>query len=158
MDSCRSKKYFLNLNDLTKERNPWLELNSERAETAKCGGLGRRKGLRTPSQSPICNFCWLGGHSGITALASRASLTSALTRLTCGKSTTPTTEPGLPGPGLARLGMGGGKGSEWGKCSHHCATFFLHCTFVPLFSVCLSLFSVCALSFELIIHKHQLVF
>lgn len=30
----------------------------------------------------------------------------------CGKSTTPTTEPGLPGPRLAGLGMGGGKGSE----------------------------------------------
>ena len=78
MDSCRSKKHFLNLNDLTKERNPWLELNSERAETAKCGGLGKRKGLRTPSHSPICNLFWLGGHSEITSLASRASLTSAL--------------------------------------------------------------------------------
>lgn len=156
MDSCKSKKHFLNLNDLTKERNPWLEL--ERAETAKCAGLGRRKGLRTPSQSPICNFCLLGGHSGITSLASRASLTSALTRLTCGKSTTPITEPGLPGPRLAGLGMGRGKGIEWGKCSHHWATFFLHCAFGPLFSVCLSLFSVCALSFELIMTQHQVVF
>ena len=49
---------------------------------------------------------------GITSLASRTSLTSALTQFTCGKSTIPTTEPGLPGSRLAGLGMGGGKGSE----------------------------------------------
>ena len=73
---------------------------------------GEEERATDPFPVTDCNFCWLGGHSGNTSLASRASLTSALTRLTCGKSTTPTTEPGLPGPGLAGLGMGGGKGSE----------------------------------------------